>query len=88
MAMTQSDVLGWVAERLEWERTLADLRSRSNLPTETDAVAAVPAERLAPVEPAARELPRRKRARMLVRSPVRGMSRWSSLLRIRAWTSP
>jgi hypothetical protein len=84
MAMTQSDVLDWLTERLEWERALAHLHAHSRLAGETDAVAAVPAGRLTPVVPAARELPRRERPRMLVRSPVRGMSRWSSLIRIRA----
>jgi len=64
MAATRSDVIGWLAGRLEWEQTLARLHARAHY-----------------VE-APQGLPTGKAAGKL-RSPVRGMSCRSLLLRIR-----
>jgi hypothetical protein len=82
MTVPQSYVFSWLAGRLEWERTLAALHARVEVAPEAAAIAPV-AERPVPVETAVGELPRRKRARMLLWSPIRGMSRRSSVLRIR-----
>ena len=76
MAATQTYVIGWLVRRLEWEDTLAELHARAAIARASDAAARVavdaPAQGLRPCGAAEK-----------LRSPVRGMSRLSFLLRIR-----
>lgn len=80
MAATQSDVIGWLVGRLGWEDTLAALHERAAIARASDEVEC--SDRRDPVEAAPPTL-RPRRAAGKLRSPVRGMSPCSFLLRIR-----
>jgi hypothetical protein len=81
MAMSKSEVIGWLVGRVEWEQTLAELHAHA-------VTARLPAEDLSleprpEAEPRPRGLRPRPRTRKL-RSPIRGMSRVSLLSRMRS----
>jgi|KBSSwiStaDraftv2_1062776.scaffolds.fasta_scaffold8134170_1 hypothetical protein len=77
--MNQTYVLGWLAQRLEWERTLADLHADAQL---TGAAAPTPTDDPARVEDVRPARTRHGNVRRW--SPTWGMSRRRPALKIRA----
>jgi hypothetical protein len=82
MVANESDGLDWLVARIKWENTLRSLHDRSRPGRASDEVAPVPNHCTRIADPG-RKRPSRLRASVLLRSPIRGMSRRVNVIRLR-----